>query len=309
MEPVSPAEGESGYFSSPSATLDPHLFEDGDPNKFRSDVRTTILNILYSFWSKHYKNPREWSTVWLAGSGISYQWAAGRGNGDLDVLIGIDYDEFWDHNPSFQGLSEGDLATTFNEEFHRLLWPATAHTDFHGQTYEVTFYVNPNSSDIRNIQPYAAYNLSDNSWTVKPPTIFDHPKEFYTAAENERSEATGLVWDYNDALDKAKSMVPGSPGWHNAMRQAEQYAAQAANLYDSIHLGRKQAFGPGGSGYGDWYNFRWQYHKKSGTAQALHAVASAHTEAVQAFNESVYGTKLEPAETLIRRAIMSGRRF
>src|SRR5881227_3059425 len=83
--PVDLTEGQSGYFSAPSNVLDPRLF-DGD--EIRHEVRVWIINTLYDYWRQHYRLPIAWSTVWLAGSGISYQWQAARGNGDLDVLIG-----------------------------------------------------------------------------------------------------------------------------------------------------------------------------------------------------------------------------
>jgi hypothetical protein len=306
MQPVSPSAGESGYFSSPEDSLDPRLF-DGD--RIKPDVRQWILNTLYSFWAKRYNRPEAWSTAWIAGSGISYQWSAGRGNGDLDVLIGVDYDAFFEANPRFLGLDETDLAAIFNEEFHSELWPSTAETTFHGGIFEVTFYVNPNSTDIRNINPYAAYDLSHDSWTVRPPEgdAFNHPKAYYDYAESEANQARSIVNQYNSVAAQAKASNPGTPGWHNAMRQAELLVGQASTLYDSIHLGRKQAFGPGGSGYGDYYNFRWQYHKKNGTAQALHAVAAAHKGARDEYNSAMYGGAIDAADVVLRRAVMANR--
>lgn len=306
MQPVSPSVGESGYFSTPEDRLDPRLFEG---EQIKPGVRQWILNTLYTFWGDRYHHPRDWSTAWIAGSGISYQWAASRGNGDLDILIGVDYNAFFDANPKFAGMSEGDLAAIFNEEFHSDLWPSTANTNLGGGTFEVTFYVNPNSTDIRNINPYAAYNLSDDEWTVRPPSgdAFNHPKEFYEYAEREAQHARQTVDQYNTLAAQAKSMNPGSPGWHNTMRQAELLVSQASSMYDSIHLGRKSAFAPGGSGYGDYYNFRWQYHKQQGTAQALHGVAAAHTQASDEFNHVMYGGAISAPDVVLRRAVMQTR--
>jgi hypothetical protein len=306
MQPVSPTAGESGYFSSPEDSLDPRLF-DGD--RVKPDVRSWILNRLYTFWGDRYHRPKTWSTVWIAGSGISYQWAAGRGNGDLDILIGVDYDDFFEANPKYAGLDATDLSAVFNEEFHTHLWPDTAETVFHGGIFEVTFYVNPNSTDIRDINPYAAYNLSNDTWTVHPPhgEDFNHPKEYYQYAESEAKQARQIVDQYNTVSNSAKASAPGSPGWHNAMRQAELLVGQASAMYDGIHLGRKQAFGPGGSGYGDYYNFRWQYHKKHGTAQALHAVAAAHKTAQDEYNAAMYGGPIDAADVVLRRAVMANR--
>jgi hypothetical protein len=307
MEPVSPSAGESGYFSSPDDRLDPHLF---DGERIKPDVRRWILNRLFTFWGDRYHNPRAWSTVWIAGSGISYQWSAGRGNGDLDILIGVDYAQFYQDNPRFQGFSHSDLSAIFNQELHEGLWPSTAESTINGGVFEVTFYVNPNSTDIRDINPYAAYNLSDDEWTVRPPSadvINNHPHEFFAHAQNEVDQAWGLVNKYNQVANQAKGMSPGSPGWHNAMRQAELVVSQASVMYDQIHLGRKQAFGPGGSGYADYYNFRWQYHKKNGTAQALNGVAKAHKAAQDEYSTSIYGTPIEGADVVLRRAAMHSR--
>lgn len=315
LAPVLPASGESGYFSAPSETLDPHLFEGGNKNQFRPEVRNWILNTLYGYWSK-YNNARSWSTVWIAGSGISYQWSASRGNGDLDVLIGVKFPEFFEDNPRFDGLSENDMADIFNKEFHAELWPKTADTEFSStvqgdmkQTYEVTFYVNPGSTDIRDIHPYAAFDLTHNRWTVDPPSgpDFQHPEEYYRYAEDERRVADGVVAQYNQFASQAQTQAPGSPQWHNSMHMADTVAAQAQNMFDNIHLGRKQAFGPSGSGFGDFYNFRWQFHKKNGTVQTLRAVGQAHEAVRAAYAESVYGGPIDAADVALRRAALWNR--
>lgn len=306
MEPVSPQVGESGYFSSPTDRLDPRLF---DGETIKPAVRTRLLNLLYTFWGDRYRRPRDWSTVWIAGSGISYQWAAARGNGDLDILIGVDYDEFFAANPKYAGLDENDLAAIFNKEFHEGLWPATAQENIGGGIFEVTFYVNPGASDIRNINPYAAYDLTHDTWTVRPPTgdAFNHPDAYYKYAQAEVEHANDIVRRFNEHTATAKAMNPGSPGWHNAMRQAELLAAQAGDFFDSIHLGRKQAFSQGGSGYGDYHNFRWQYHKQHGTVQALNAVAKTLKTAHEQFNEQMYGGPIDAADVALRRAALWNR--
>lgn len=306
LEPVSPQVGESGYFASPEDRLDPRLF-DGD--RIRPEVRRQITNRLFTFWGDRYKRPRDWTTVWIAGSGISYQWSAGRGNGDLDILMGIDYNEFFAANPKFQGMSDADLASMFNEELHQDLWPYTASTEIGGGVFEVTYYVNPGASDIRNINPYAAYNLTTDEWTVRPPSgqDFSHPQEYFKFAEDEASQARNLVERFNVHVNQTKGQQPGSPGWHNSMRQVDLLASQARSMYDDIHLGRKKAFSQGGSGYGDYYNFRWQYHKKNGTAQALHAVAEAHKKAHEDYASALYGGVIEGADVALRRAALWNR--
>lgn len=315
LEPVSLGAGESGYFSTPSDALDPHLFEAGTDH-IRPEIRRWILDRLYSFWKTRYHNPEDWSRVWIAGSGISYQWSASRGNGDLDILIGVDFVQFWQDNPRYHGLSEQDVAEIFNQEFHAELWPETAEVEFSStrdgdlkQSYEVTFYVNPNSTDIRDIKPYAAYDLTGDTWTVRPPSgeDFNHPKEFYDYAEEEARHARDLVERFNTHINQARGEKPGTPRWYNSVRQVDLLASQASDLFDSIHLGRKNAFNPGGSGYGDYHNFRWQYHKQQGTAQALNAVRKAHLTAHQEFNERLYGGPIDAADVALRRAALWNR--
>lgn len=318
LGPITVKEGESGYFSTPDTQLDPRLFL--NPEHMRPPVRTWILTTLYAFWGKRYHRPRDWSKVWVAGSGISYQWKAARGNGDLDVLVGVDFDKFRMANPDYSAFSEYEMADHFNTELKTELWPRTADTvignsgDVNGTSlgdlsghFEVTFYVNPNASDIREIHPYAAYDLTSNHWTVKPPVLPAHPmdlypKQFWQAVDRERKTATGMISRYNGYTRQLKAMQPGSPGWLNTMHQMSLTVDQAKALFDDIHLGRKNAFSPNGGGYGDWYNFRWQAHKQDGTLAALNALAGAAHDARIQHETETYGAPLDDAHTALEKA-------
>src|SRR5690242_10497157 len=99
--------GASGYFSRPQLMLDPQLFEG---NQLHPHVRQAILDMFYNYMSSHYHNPERWTMLWLAGSGIGYQWNADRGNGDLDVLFGIDYNRFVQSNPAFSHYTREEVA-------------------------------------------------------------------------------------------------------------------------------------------------------------------------------------------------------
>lgn len=318
LGPVEVKSGGSGYFSTPSDDLDPRLFE-GD--SFRPEVRNWILKTLYEYWKHHFDNAQAWSTVWLAGSGISYQWAADRSNGDLDVLIGVDFPSFYANNQKYVGLSESEVADVFNRSFKDELWPSTAHVDFgtlfgNGKGtggFEVTFYVNPGSTDIRDINPYAAYNLTDNSWTVRPPVLPEkpgslYPQGYWDQVHSERTLANGMIDKYNSLSDSLKSVNPGDPGWVNGLHQMGLIIDQARAMFDDIHLGRKQAFAPGGSGYGDFHNFRWQAHKRYGTVQALASIAQAHKGAKEAYETSRYGKPLETASQSLTTAALWNQR-
>ena len=301
--------GGSGYFSQPTSGLDPHLF---NGETIKPDVRSWILSTLYDYWERQFSRPKEWSTVWIAGSGISYQWSADRGNGDLDILIGVDFSLFFRHNDRYLGFSEEDVADIFNTALKEELWTKTAATNFHGKTYEVTFYVNPRSADIRDINPYAAYNLTDDSWTVRPPdraatSHTDVPTAYWDHVKDEQNYARSIVERHNILTAQAKRQPLNSPAWLNTMKQVEIAVAQAGALFSDIHLGRRQAFSPGGSGYGDFYNFRWQAHKQAGTVQALHALTEAQGTAHEAQDTELYGGPVDASEVVLRRAAMWNR--
>lgn len=314
--PVGIHEGQSGYFSRPSNSLDPRLF-DGD--RIRAEVRDWVLNTLYRYWATKYPFARQWSTVWIAGSGISYQWAAARGNGDLDVLIGIEWPQFFEDVPDLRGLSEAEAADQINQELHADLWPKTAETvltapgGFSG-TFEVTFYVNATGSDIRDIQPYAAYDVTHDRWTVKPPVLPEDPKTLYPKGwwdyvEDERRLADALIQRYNHVQGAVRTSVPGSAAYSSNGRNLQVVADQIGALYDDIHLGRRSAFGEQGQGYGDFANFRWQAHKQFGTAEALHQVWSARHTGRTDYETDTYGQPLTNAQEALRAAALYARRY
>lgn len=314
---VEAVEGGSGYFSTPDSGLDPRLF--GPNEVMHEPVRQWLLKTLDAWLEGWLESPELWSTAWLAGSGISYQWAADRSNGDLDVLYGIDWPEFYRINEKYRGFSEIDMADLINTRAKDELWPLTANTDLGIVTggkpsgmFEVTFYVNPHSTDIRDINPYAAYNLVDNRWTVRPPVLPDnpetlYPQHYFDTVNAERKRAGNLISNYNTEKGLLASLQPGSPGWLNSMRQVDLIVSQADAMFDDIHLARKQAFAPGGGGYGDFYNFRWQSHKRYGTVQALNDIASTKHDARKAQETALYGAPLASATDALRAAILGNR--
>jgi hypothetical protein len=249
--------------------------------------------------------------VWLAGSGISYQWAGDRGNGDLDVLFGIDYPEFCQSNPAFQGMPEDEFADLLNTDLKKTLWPRTATTDFNGQTYEVTYYLNPGTTagSIQGIHPYAAYNLTSDRWDIRPPSLPSNPRDLYPAEwwkhiDAEQGHARVLVDRYTKLRSMMSSAHPNSATFKNLITSQKIVVEQAKALFDDIHLGRKAAFGPGGEGYGDYANFRWQAHKESGTVQALNTLATVDVEARKAEETDLYGAPLDDAATALAKAAL-----
>lgn len=269
--------GASGYFSRPQLILDPNLFEG---TTLHSDVIETLLDLFYDHMDTMFRNPREWSMLWLAGSGISYQWSGDRGNGDLDVLFGIDYTKFVSDNPEYRYYERADIANSIDVMLKRHLWPKTAHTVLGNGVYEVTYYLNPGTEDfdksIENIHPYAAYNLTEDHWTVTPMNPDEYgdetPPDYIQQTEANRRTAEQLVQRYNYLTNQLASMHPHSPQWHNLDASKKLLIQHIKTMYDSIHLGRKQAFSNQGSGYGDFYNYQWQAAKRDGIVRTFNEI-------------------------------------
>jgi len=286
---------ETSYFSEPSAILDPRLFR-GD--KLQSSVRSAVLQLLFNHLNNFYMGGESWSHVWLAGSGVSYQWAAHRDPGDLDCLIGIDYPRFRESNNQYRGLSDKEIATTLNEGFREHLHPITERflNDF-----EFTFYVNVRSN-IVDIKPYAAYSLTDDSWTVTPdlqPLVI--LPSWKNAAESDRLQAIKILSNYRTAQAKYES-ASNDAIKANARSEMRMAMSQGMALYDSVHTERSNAFSPSGEGYSDFANYRWQVGKQSGVIQALRALKDEMDAQDEALTQRTYGVDLPDANTLIRRA-------
>ena len=288
-------ESSTSYFSTPSETLDPTLFDD---HRIKGWVRNGLLNLLYDFLGDTYRQSDSWSTVWLAGSGVSYQWQAQREPADLDVLIGVDYIQFRKAHSEYQGLTDLEISKMLNEDFREHLQPET--TNWNG--FEVTFYVNPGATDIRTINPYAAYNLTNNEWTVVPERQgAPHNAVWEELAKNDRELAGHIVNRYSQAITDMHG-AKNDAARRNAEARIESALIQGTMLFSNIHQGRKLAFNPTGKGYSDYYNYRWQAGKRFGTVPALKKM-SEYWEAYKSHQaDSTYGVELPDTQTLIRRA-------
>lgn len=273
--------GASGYFSRPQLVLDPQLFEG---TTLLPHVRQKLLDLFYNHMDTMYNNPRSWSMLWLAGSGISYQWGADRGNGDLDVLLGLDYTKFVTNNPEYSYQSREEIAQDMDDMLKRHLWKQTAHTLFGGnQTpYEVTYYLNPFTEDydqsIENIHPYAAYNLTEGHWTIEPMQPEEYsklfPAEFQRQADENTLTASRLAGRYFSLTQQLSTIHPNTPLWHNLTASKTLLIQHIKTMFDTIHLGRKQAFSSQGEGYGDFYNYQWQHAKKTGIVRTFNEILS-----------------------------------
>lgn len=264
-------QGSSGYFSTPSDTLDPALF-DGD--HIKSDVRGAILSTLLSWLSSRFGIDSRMVHVWLSGSGISYQWAADRGNGDLDVMYSVYLDL---HAPGeLHGLGEEGVANLLNTVAKAELWPATSNSNIGGKTYEITFYCNPgNRPTPEGVHAYAAYDLTSGAWIVRPPKLPAdpatlYPQSWFDTTQADHDAAAALFSEF--VLRCRDDDHPSPVIRANARAYVQRLGSQARALYDDIHLGRHGAFTDQGTGYGDYRNFRWQRAKQLGHAETLRAV-------------------------------------
>jgi len=280
----------TSYFSEPSQTLDPTLFEG---KHLRSWVRQSILQLLADFFDKDYRHSEIWAHPWLAGSGVSYQWEAHREPGDLDCLVGVDAIQFRKANPEYAGLTDAEIADMINEMFRSSLQPQTE--DWHG--YELTFYVNPGATDIRSINPYAAYDLKYGEWTVPPNPLqhAPHNAEWELAADVDAKSAHQIHTRFTSALQDVQTSHAG-PNRRNAEVKAAAAKAQADALFGEIHGNRRIAFSKEGAGYYDFNNYRWQAAKRSGVTDLLKQVIGHD------MGGPSYGVELPDARTLIRRA-------
>ncbi|NBT46477.1 MAG: hypothetical protein EBT07_01485 [Actinobacteria bacterium] len=294
-EPVSIEGSATSYFSEPEEGLDPQLFTG---HSLKGWVRNDILRLLFDFLNERYRHPDLWCHVWIAGSGVSFQWSAQRSPGDLDVLIGVDYIQFRKAHPNYMGLSDTEISKMLNEEFREQLQPETS--NWNG--YEVTFYVNPGATDIRSINPYAAYDLTHDEWTVFPKhQSAPHNAVWENAAQRDRSMALDIVGRYSQAMTEVHA-AQNDAARRNAEYKLQQTLIQGTALFDDIHQARRLAFSSSGGGYSDFHNYRWQAGKKLGTVPALRTIHDYYTAARETQAKETYGIDLPDTRTLIRRA-------
>jgi hypothetical protein len=286
----------TSYFSEPSSGLDPKLFEG---MHLRPWVRNSVLRILFDHLAVMYQEPNLWVSAWLAGSGVSYQWESARQPGDLDCLVGIDYVKFRRTNSDFTGMSNEEIAGMFNEEFASQVMPKTSNWE----GFELTYYVNP-QSNIVDINPYAAYDLINDDWTVKPSQDTSPPysRVWGQSVERDYNTAIELVNRYGQALAEFRGST-SSANRVNAERKLQLAIDQAADMYENIHHGRKIAFSKTGAGYEDYHNYRWQAGKQSGIVQALKMIKDYRDSARKSDELETYGIELPTPDTLIRRTV------
>lgn len=292
-------------FSPPTPDLDPNLFGVGG-DELLPGVRSWITDTGYRFLNQHYNGAQRWATIWIAGSGVSHQWAADRSPRDLDILVGVNMLSFKRHNTNYHGVDETTIAHLITKTF-RDLGEKTAMQQIGNATYEVTWYVNPGAADIRDIHPYAAYDVTHNRWTVRPPDLpsdwgtHSFPVEWWVQIGREKKRAQTIIGEF--LANREMYLNSHDVAHRTNAAQGMQYAAvQAAVMFDDLHTNRQVAFSPQGAGYSDWNNFRWQAHKRNGVSPALHAIKVLHEEAKKQTETDLYGHELATTEQALSTA-------
>jgi hypothetical protein len=298
--------GTTSYFSTPESELDPILF---DGTHLRADIRSWILGTVYPFLERYYVDPRNWARVWIAGSGISYQWSANRDPADLDVMLGLDYIRFRQANPAFAGLTNAEIAQKLNRRMIEELWPDVSDVDIDGDAYDMTVYINPgvttDPDGIKFINPYAAYDVSADEWTVFPeqnPAVLKHPS-WDMSIDSDTRRAETIVREYGKAIREIQN-AQNSAHRINAENRLTQVLEAADAWYAEIHAHRKAAFGPAGRGYADFANYRWQSGKATGATKAMRRLREYRKERLSAQDYERYGMELPDTDTLVRRAAL-----
>lgn len=286
------APSETSYFSQASTNLDPRLFAN---NSIKPKVRSSILSLITNSLITKYQGVEAWMRAWLAGSGVSYNWTANRQPADLDCLVGVDFTGFRRANTQYQGFSDKEIADMINEDFRSDVHPQTE--NFLG-AFDLTFYVNT-KSNIVDIKPYAAYSLTDNTWTVPPSDLgTQHNPEWDAVMAADVSHATDIVNRYKTHYQGVRN-APNDAIRRNHEVALHHTLGQAAALFDEIHEGRKHAFSSAGEGYADFTNYRWQSGKQAGIIQPLKQLKDAHQTASAG---ETYGLSLPSADIMVRRA-------
>jgi hypothetical protein len=275
--------------------LDPRLFRNG---KLDSSVRSAILQLLLNHLNSLYTGAEGWMTAWLAGSGVSHQWAANREPGDLDCLLGIDYPRFRQSNSNYRWLSDKEISEMLNEGFHDDL---QKNTELFMGTFELTFFAIIAPS-ILNIKPYAAYSLTNDEWVVPPTQEAQGLVEAWEpSVDKDKNDAIGILTRFISAKNKFNEATNDAVK-ANARSEMRVAASQALAMYEDIHSNRSMAFSPEGSGYSDFNNYRWQSGKKTGVIQALRGVKTEMDAHDEEATKNLYGVDLPDTNTLIRRA-------
>lgn len=241
-----------GQFAHSKSFLDPDIFDKKE--KMHPWIRDPIISLLDSFWTPKYGDWKEWTHLYLAGSLASYWF----GTPDFDTLIGVNTSKFKKTHPNFNGMSDSEICHFLTEELRQIslpdfVFPPDPNTGHSLGPLEITFYCNPGSYDIRNIKPYAAYEILDNKWIVHPTQMDKH----WNAHALDHA-----FWErMADLADEIKEAL--------SIDDITERTEDCLALYDYIHSERQKAFSPTGNGITDRRSLQWICLSRWGLLGAL----------------------------------------
>jgi GNAT superfamily N-acetyltransferase len=224
-------------FGAGKGGLDPRLF-DTESRIMHPAVKKTVIDAIDGLWAKYDPNWQRWARVYLAGSEASEWW----GNNDFDCLIGIDHDRARARVVDWAGMTDDSIDSMLTQELRENLNNEDYVAPWDGEIWHQTFFVNPNSYDIRKIKPYAAYDITRDLWAVDPVKA-DKDWGATKLPEALFSEGEGLVKQI-DAIER----LPDT-----------QRTGRGAALWDYLHNDRRRAFSDEGEGVFDTGNAVWKY--------------------------------------------------
>jgi GNAT superfamily N-acetyltransferase len=227
---------DSGIFA-PTTGLDQRLFDDRGRLRpaVRGDIMERLDQCLRTDSGLTGSDWQGWLRVYLAGGSAS-EWAGSRPHEvaqDLDILIGVDYAGARSNTPEFRTMTDPQIDAALNAGlrgcFNADGWSPEG---FEG-TWDVTAYVNPQAWDIRSLRPYAAWDVSDSRWAVRPPHLPDH-----------------TLGDFNPAvLAEARAIATEARA---ILRLPEPLRTrEAIALWERLHADRRAAFSGLGEGWTD----------------------------------------------------------
>lgn len=240
-----------GQFAHSKQFLDPDIFDKNE--KMHPWIRDPIINMLDEFWTPKYGNWREWTHVYLAGSLASYWW----GTPDFDTLIGVNTNELKKEHIQFRGMSDPEICHYLTDELRQIDVSDFVFPNHILGPLDLTFYVNPGSYDIKNIKPYAAYEMLSNKWIVHPIQMDKH----WNAHALDHA-----FWNHMaDLADEIKEALTRD----DITERTEDCLA----LYDYLHSERQKAFSPIGGGITGRGSLQWIVLNRWGLLGALEIAA------------------------------------
>lgn len=248
--------------------LDTRIWED---ERLKEPVRTDIMASFDAFCARHgYVGHEIWAKIVFFGSQAS-SWTSKtlRGNGDFDLSIGIDYATLRATVPGFERGTDAEIADVFTRQMHaELNDPQKRFPGIEG-VWDQTWFANLHGWDIRQIRPYAAWDVVTETWIVRPPDLPDWSMASFPEGQGLADEVHGIIL-----------MAEG------ILKMPEPYRTQNGSaLWEFVHSNRSDAFGPQGEGWWDARNAVEKALDQKGLMQELflcHQRAAEHPESLAA---------------------------